>query len=117
MSAFARKKTPRVWRRWLTGSTRLGACALVAAAAAAQPLQTLQPGFAAPEHRLIDVDGDGRIDLVAISADGRVAVYRGRTGETPLDPEPAALTLPDPAQTLLEWADVLDRGAPQLIAL
>lgn len=107
MSGFDSTWRRSIWLWWL------GAAVVPAQA----PVQTIEPGFEMAEHELIDVDADGRIDLVAVATDGRVRVWRGSGEDTPLEAEPSVqLTLDDPARCLLAWADVLGRGAPQLVA-
>jgi hypothetical protein len=88
-----------------------GAPALVVA-------QSLTLPFALAAHRFADVDGDGRMELVAVGEDGAVRTFAwdagaGKVGEAPR----GTLTLPAPDRSALAIADVLGAGRPQLVVL
>lgn len=74
--------------------------------------------FPVSEHRVLDVDGDGRADLVAIGVAGEVRVWRhdaatGRIADAPT----GTLVLADPGRSLIAIADVLGTGRAQLAVL
>jgi len=93
---------------------------LVAAAAGAQDLklrQQLAPGFAVSAYRVVDVDGNGRDDLLLVGRQGEVRVWSAAGGTFPASPR-GTLVLPDPDHTLLAQADFLQSGGPpQLLVL
>jgi len=96
---------------------------LVAAAAAAQePMklklhQQLAPGFAVSAYRVVDVDGNGRDDLLLVGRKGEVRVWSAAAGRFAPKPR-GTLVLPDPDHSLLAQADFLQRGGPpQLLVL
>lgn len=94
----------------------VGLCIAAAVGAQGDPLQRIEPGFEAAEHRILDLDRDGRADLVVVSVDGQVALWHGRAQEQPLAlRDGGGGVLPHPERTLLTWADVLGRGVPQLV--
>lgn len=97
-----------------------GVLLLAAAAAGAQELkrrQALAPGFPVSVYRVLDVDRDGKDDLLLVGRKGEVRVWSAAGGKFPRKPR-GTLVLPDPDHTLLAQADFLKRGgAPQLLAL
>jgi VCBS repeat protein len=105
------RRTPR----WIRFARILSAAPLLAVgsrAAQAPPapksvrvVQTLAPEFPLAAHRLIDVDGDGRRDLLVLGRAGEVRVFRHATNEHPLGPKPVGeLVLADPRHSLVDTA-------------
>jgi hypothetical protein len=94
----------------------LGLClpAVTAGAQSLERIQTLAAGFPISDHRLVDVDADGRVDLLLVAADGRVRVHR-HDGKQFSEEMNVTLTLPRADHALVAWADVLGRGRPQLV--
>lgn len=80
------------------------------------PLGEVLPEAAIVDHVLRDLDGDGRVELVLASRDGRIEVWGlGRDGALGQLGEPLALA--DPDHSLLALADLLGEGALQLAVL
>ncbi len=74
--------------------------------------------FPVSEHRVLDVDGDGRADLVAIGVAGEVRVWRHDTATGRIAGAPTGtLVLSDPGRSLIAIADVLGTGRAQLAVL
>ncbi|MCE9637762.1 MAG: VCBS repeat-containing protein [Planctomycetes bacterium] len=79
-------------------------------------VESLVTTFPIAAHRILDVDGDGRDDLLAIGRAGEVRVWHwdqatGRAGAEPS----GVLVLPEPDRSVLAIADLLGTGGrPQL---
>lgn len=102
------------------------ACALVSAASAAEDApkdaavaETLATGFPLAEERLVDVDRDGRTDVLLVGTRGEVRVWRHDAEAKRLAEKPAGtLVLRYPERTLLAVADLIGGGAaPQLVEM
>jgi len=65
---------------------------------------TFQPGFEIAEEKVIDVDGDGRDELLLLGVNGEVRLFSPTTGKLT-----GALDLPEPARSLVSLA-ALDGG-------
>jgi len=92
---------------------------LLAAAAGAGELEvaeTVTPAFEVSQWRLIDVDRDGKTELLLVGATGEVRAWASASGHLEKEPR-GRLALPDPAHTLLAVEDVLKEAKPQLVAL
>ncbi|MHC4547324.1 MAG: FG-GAP repeat domain-containing protein [Planctomycetota bacterium] len=82
-------------------------------------LKELAPRFAVSQYRVVDVDGDGRDEVLLIGVGGEVRVWSvdPRTGALPPRPR-GTLVLAEPAHALLALADLLRQGGPpQLLVL
>ena len=94
---------------------------LVAVAGALEPevSQSVRPMFFLSEWRVLDLDGDGRDDLLVIGDRGEVRSWFTDPATGKLEPRPRGrLTLPEPEYTLLAVADILgEKGPAQLVAL
>src|SRR6185503_6797430 len=79
---------------------------------------TLTTTFPLATHRVLDVDGDGRDDLLAIGRNGDVRVWHHaeKTGRLAAEPS-GVLVLPEPERSILAIADVLGRGGPPQLAV
>ncbi|MEW6745154.1 MAG: VCBS repeat-containing protein [Planctomycetota bacterium] len=80
---------------------------------------SLRTGFALAASRLVDIDGDGRSELLALGQGGEVRVWRAPSDpEAPWSEGKGTLVLRHAARTLLDIGNVRgDAGPPQLIAL
>ena len=56
---------------------------------------TFQPGFDVAEEKVIDLDGDGRDELLLLGVNGEVRLFSPTTGKLT-----GALDLPEPARSL-----------------
>jgi hypothetical protein len=74
-----------------------------ASPASAQQTTTIEPPFEVATHRVLDLDGDGKAELIAFARDGRVRSWRPLRGEAAA-PDVDDLTLDDPAHTLIDSA-------------
>ena len=76
-------------------------------------------GFPLAAHRVLDVDRDGKADVVAVGERGEVRVWRHDAATGSLGAKPAgSLVLRFPDRTLLAVADLLGGGAaPQLVEM
>ena len=106
-------------RRPLLAAFALACAALPAAAQDAERPRvmrldhTVTTDFPLAVHRVLDVDGDGRDDLLAIGRGGEVRVWRHdpESGRLPADPS-GVLVLPEPERSVLAIADLLGTGGP-----
>lgn len=82
-------------------------------------LQTLDPGFDAACHQLIDLNGDGRDELLLIGRDGEIRTWLHDPEGGMLQPAPRGEQfLLHPSQTVLTLADLEQTGGPpQLVAV
>ncbi len=87
---------------------------------ATELVQTLEPAFDVADYQLIDLDGDGRPELVVVGSNGELRTYdadRASPGKLASTPVGSAV-LADPAHTLLDLASLLgDAKQSQLVAL
>jgi len=98
---------------------------LLAVAALGEPglelvrTRVVRAPFPVSAYRVLDVDGDGRDDLLIVGVDGEVRTFVTDAATGRLDPRPrGSLVLPEPHHTLLAVADFLGDGRPpQLVAL
>jgi hypothetical protein len=76
-------------------------------------VSSVRSEFAVIAHRVLDVDGDKRSDLLAIGRNGEVRVWHWdpKAGRLPEAPS-GVLVLPEPERSVLAVADVLGRGGP-----
>ena len=65
---------------------------------------TIEPPFELAGHRVLDLDGDGKAELIAFALDGRVRSWRPLRADGAAASEVDDLTLEDPAHTLLDAA-------------
>lgn len=105
-------------------ASALGLVLLAAVAARAQDGRSperrheVATTFPAVAHRVVDVDGDGRRDLLVVGRAGEVRVWRTEGEARGFPARPAgALVLPEPGRTLLATADLLGRGGPQQLVV
>ncbi len=95
---------------------------LMIAPAAAQDwtierVQSVRPEFLVAASRVLDIDGDGRAELLLIGVNGEVRTWLGDPKTRRLEENPRGeLRLPDPKHTLVAFAGFLDER-PQLVAL
>jgi len=77
-------------------------------------VQTVRPQLEMPAHRVADLSGDGRAELLFVGADGSMRVWRHTEGEAlRLEPVPGEpLVIEDPQHTLLALVP-LSEGAEQ----
>jgi hypothetical protein len=69
---------------------------------------SIATGFPVAEERLLDVDGDGKSDLLAIGAHGEVRVWRYDAAAKAFGAKPlGSLVLRFPDRTLLAVADLV----------
>ncbi len=80
---------------------------------------SIRPAFEVAEQRVVDVDQDGRDDLLVIGVGGEVRVWRSAEVGAPIGEQPVgSLILPHPDRSLLAIAEILgDGGAPELVSL
>lgn len=121
MSGAARKGRLRPW--WSLVAAALATAALAQDAPtptsplAAVRVQSLDTRLDVAAHRVYDVDGDGRDDILVVADDGSVRVYRGNEAGA-FDEKPSGtLVLLHPERSLLAVADVLGSGVAQLAVL
>ena len=75
--------------------------------------QTLEPAFELAAHRWIDVDGDGRAELVAFGRAGEVRTFRAAEGAKGLAAQPVgSLKLADPPHALVDLAHLQGKDGP-----
>lgn len=80
---------------------------------------TIATGFPVSEERLLDIDGDGKADLLVVGTHGEVRVWKYDAATKTLGEKPVgALVLRFPDRTLLAVADLLGAGErPQLVEM
>ena len=93
---------------------------LLAASSHAQSFvtrQTIAPGYDVADWKLLDLNGEGALEMLLLGADGSVRTWLVGKGRFATKPT-GKLQLPDPSRTLLAWEKFLDDSdAAQLIAL
>ncbi len=85
----------------------------------AKLVASVATGFPVSEQRLVDVDGDGKTDLLVVGVHGEVRVWRHDPKTGTLAAAPAgSLVLPAPDRSLLAIADLAGGGGPpQLVVM
>ena len=79
--------------------------AAVVGAATPQVTESVRPMFFLSEWRVLDLNGDGRDDLLLVGDRGQVRSWFADTESGKLEPRPRGkLTLPDPEFTLIAVA-------------
>jgi hypothetical protein len=93
---------------------------LLAAAAPAQEFrirQTVAPGYDIADWKLLDLNANGRKEILLIGGDGSIRTWLTDNGALLKKPS-GDLVLPDPTRTLLAWERIIHNGdAAQLIAM
>ena len=86
----------------------IGLCATSAAPQSGTPLAEIAPDAAISAHLVEDLDGDGRAEILLLTTDGRVEVWRLAQSPTPeFQRTSPSLSLPRPGSSLLAIADVV----------
>ena len=112
-------------RRLALAILALGAGGVVLASRAGAPqaaatgltvVQTVRSQLDTPRHRVADLGGDGRAELLFVGADGKARVWRHVEGEAlrlePVPGEPTALARPAHSLLALKSLDGDDAEAP-----
>ena len=93
---------------------------LLAGLASAQELRTRQsvaPGYDIADWKLLDLNANGREEILLIGGDGSIRTWLAEGGRLRREPS-GTLRLPEPTHTLLAWEKVVPNGdAAQLVAL
>jgi hypothetical protein len=78
--------------------------------------QTLEPEFEVADHRWVDVDGDGRTELVVFGRAGEVRTWAQAEGAGRFAPRPlGALRIADPAHALVDFARLGGSEGPRVL--
>ncbi len=109
----------------LTAALTLSVSAALSAGREEQPdgpltlVQTVRPQLDTPLHRIADLTGDGRDELLLVGADGAARIWRHAKGETlRLEPVPGeARVLAHPRHALLALAPLSGGPGVELVVL
>lgn len=104
-----------MFRTTLLGLGLAAAAQAAAAQATLRPLGELDPAPAIVDELLADTDGDGRVELLLLAADG--SVLRHGLDASGAFVARGSWALPDPAHSLLDVADLLPRPGVELVVV
>ena len=96
----------------MRGASLAGLLALTTTAAAQQASPTIAPSEPIVEARLVDTDGDGRRELLLVGSSGTIERHGAERGQFVAR---GTLLLPQPARSLLAFADLLPAAGTELV--